>query len=131
MIRVSALWYIDWNYEVQKGVWLDLIKKYDLLNIKFILIILASIISKWRDTRATHSDILQSLIERQGKIHVTFHKVDDHPSGQYVTTFMIELGIVIKKFAPLQVSKWKELTEEKKMPIFDRLEVSNMWYVYI
>ncbi|KAH6792810.1 hypothetical protein C2S52_003287 [Perilla frutescens var. hirtella] len=80
--------------------------------------------SKRRDTRATHSDMLRSLIERQGKIPVTFQKVDGRPSGQYAAGFMTELGIAVKKFAPLQVSKWKEITDEQKMPIFDRLESS-------
>ncbi|KAH6782339.1 hypothetical protein C2S51_007632 [Perilla frutescens var. frutescens] len=48
--------------------------------------------SKRRDTRATHSDMLRNLIERQGKILVTFRKVDGHPSGQYAAAFMTELG---------------------------------------
>ncbi|KAH6762986.1 hypothetical protein C2S52_020419 [Perilla frutescens var. hirtella] len=48
--------------------------------------------SKRRDTRATHSDMLRNLIERQGKIPVTFRKVDGRPSGQYAAAFMTELG---------------------------------------
>lgn len=80
--------------------------------------------SKRRNTRATHSDMLRNLIERHGKIPLTFRKVDGRPSGQYAAAFMTELGIAVKKFAPVQVSKWKKITDQQKMPIFDRLENS-------
>ncbi|KAI3445295.1 hypothetical protein Pfo_001960 [Paulownia fortunei] len=65
-----------------------------------------------RDTRAAHGDKLRRYIKEMGRILVTFRKSDGHPTRQHASSFMIELGVAVKKFVPLQVADWRHITEE-------------------
>lgn len=49
-----------------------------------------------KETRLRHSEKLQRLVDKMGKIPVTFRKYDGRPSGKYAAMFMTELGIVIR-----------------------------------
>ncbi|KAH6781636.1 hypothetical protein C2S51_006929 [Perilla frutescens var. frutescens] len=69
-----------------------------------------------------HADRLRKYLKEKHKIPITFRKKDGLPVGKYASLFKTELGIAVKKFAPLQVSGWKNITEEQKRPIFHRLE---------
>ncbi|XP_057791917.1 uncharacterized protein LOC131008848 isoform X2 [Salvia miltiorrhiza] len=73
-----------------------------------------------------HADRLRKYLKENDKIPVLFHKKDGHPVGKYASVFMTELGIAVKKHAPLQVKGWKKVTEEQKRPMFQRLESAFM-----
>ncbi|XP_074570592.1 uncharacterized protein LOC141827265 [Curcuma longa] len=77
-----------------------------------------------RDTRGTHSDRLRRQIEERGRLPITFRKSDGHPIGPNAAAFMTELGVSIKKFAPLQVKSWKHVPADSKNMIYDRLSTA-------
>ncbi|XP_047939189.1 uncharacterized protein LOC125186791 [Salvia hispanica] len=72
------------------------------------------------DKRLTHADMLHKCLKEKDKIPVLFH--NGHPVGKYASLFMKELGIAVKKHAPLQVQGWKKVKDEQKRPIFQQLE---------
>ncbi|KAH6824359.1 hypothetical protein C2S53_012566 [Perilla frutescens var. hirtella] len=76
--------------------------------------------------RLKHGDRLRKCIKENGKIPVIFRKKDGHPVGEYASMFMTELGIAVKKFVPLQVSGWINVTTEQKRSILNWLESAFM-----
>lgn len=97
----------------------------------FIPLYHAAFTEKHVDKRPKHADTLCKCSKENGKIPLIFPKKDGHPVGKYASEFMTELGKAVKKFAPLQVSGWKRVREEQKQPIFDRLEVSIIWWLFV
>ncbi|XP_074590598.1 uncharacterized protein LOC141846451 [Curcuma longa] len=77
-----------------------------------------------RETRGTHSDRLRRQIEERGRLPITFRKSDGHPIGPNAAAFMTELGVSIKKFAPLQIKSWKHIPADRKNMIYDRLSAA-------
>ncbi|KAG6484194.1 hypothetical protein ZIOFF_060989 [Zingiber officinale] len=84
-----------------------------------------------RETRGTHSDRLRRQISDRGRLSVTFRQSDGHPIGPNVTSFMIELGLLVKKFVPLQAKTWKHIPAENKRMIYDRISVLDTRSRYI
>ncbi|KAG6538526.1 hypothetical protein ZIOFF_003650 [Zingiber officinale] len=74
-----------------------------------------------RETRGTHSDRLRRQISDRGRLPVTFRQSDGHPIGPNAASFMTELGLSVKKFAPLQAKSWKHIPAENKRMIYDRI----------
>ncbi|KAG6493174.1 hypothetical protein ZIOFF_048151 [Zingiber officinale] len=74
-----------------------------------------------RETRGTHSDRLRRQISDRGRLPVTFRQSDGHPIGPNAASFMTELGLSIKKFAPLQAKSWNHILAENKRMIYDRI----------
>ncbi|KAG6507295.1 hypothetical protein ZIOFF_032637 [Zingiber officinale] len=74
-----------------------------------------------RETRGTHSDRLRRQISHRGRLPVTFRQSDGHPIGPNAASFMTELGLSVKKFAPLQAKSWKHIPAENKRMIYDRI----------
>ncbi|KAG6506545.1 hypothetical protein ZIOFF_031869 [Zingiber officinale] len=77
-----------------------------------------------RETRGTHSDRLRRQISAQGRLPITFRQSDGHPIGPNAASFMAELGLSVKKFAPLQVKSWKHVPADNKRMIYDRLSAA-------
>ncbi|KAG6527766.1 hypothetical protein ZIOFF_009895 [Zingiber officinale] len=77
-----------------------------------------------RETRGTHSDRLRRQISAQGRLPITFRQSDGHPIGPNAASFMTELGLSVKKFAPLQVKSWKHVPADNKRMIYDRLSAA-------
>lgn len=75
--------------------------------------------------------MLRKYLKEKGKIPVAFCEKDGRPVGKYANVFKTELSIAVKRFAPLQVSGWKSVTEEQKRPIFDWLEVSKFSQLFL
>ncbi|KAG6528758.1 hypothetical protein ZIOFF_010943 [Zingiber officinale] len=74
-----------------------------------------------RETCGTHSDQLRRQISARGRLPVTFRQSNGHPIGPNVASFMTELGLSVKKFAPLQAKSWKHIPAENKKMIYDRI----------
>ncbi|KAG6526118.1 hypothetical protein ZIOFF_016095 [Zingiber officinale] len=74
-----------------------------------------------RETRGTHSDRLRRQISARGRLPVTFRQSDGHLIGPNAASFMTELGLSVKKFAPLQAKSWKHIPAENKRMIYDRI----------
>ncbi|KAG6499844.1 hypothetical protein ZIOFF_039639 [Zingiber officinale] len=74
-----------------------------------------------RETRGTHSDRLRCQISDRGRLPVTFRQSDGHPIDPNAASFMTELGLSVKKFAPLQAKSWKHIPAENKRMIYDRI----------
>ncbi|KAK6156728.1 hypothetical protein DH2020_010976 [Rehmannia glutinosa] len=82
---------------------------------------------KRKETRATHGEKLRRHVESEGKISLTFRKIDGRPVGSHRAEFATEVGVAVKKFAPLQMLGWRHIFEEQKQPIYDRLsEMSDV-----
>ncbi|KAG6495871.1 hypothetical protein ZIOFF_043701 [Zingiber officinale] len=77
-----------------------------------------------RETRGTHSDRLRRQISDRGRLLVTFRQSDGHPIGPNAASFMIELDLLVKKFAPLQAKSWKHIPAENKRMIYDRISAA-------
>ncbi|KAG6503020.1 hypothetical protein ZIOFF_035309 [Zingiber officinale] len=77
-----------------------------------------------RETCGTHSDRLRRQISDRGRLPVTFHQSDGHPIGSNAASFMTELGLSVKKFAPLQAKSWKHIPAENKRMIYDRISAA-------
>ncbi|XP_042387386.1 uncharacterized protein LOC121979458 [Zingiber officinale] len=77
-----------------------------------------------RETRDTHSDRLRRQISARGRLPVTFRQSDGHPIGPNAASFMTELGLSVKKFAPLQAKSWKHIPAENKKMIYDRISAA-------
>ncbi|KAG6507636.1 hypothetical protein ZIOFF_032987 [Zingiber officinale] len=77
-----------------------------------------------RETRGTHSDRLRRQISHRGRLPVTFRQSDGHPIGPNAASFMTELGLSVKKFAPLQAKSWKRIPAENKRMIYDRISAA-------
>ena len=58
------------------------------------------------------------------KIPITILKDVGRPTGAYAEMFSSEIGIVIRNHAPLNVEKWKNVTQEVKQKLVKRLNVS-------
>ncbi|KAG6502432.1 hypothetical protein ZIOFF_034705 [Zingiber officinale] len=80
----------------------------------------------YKETRGTHSDRLQRQISDRGRLPVTFRQSDEHPIGPNAASFMTELGLSLKKFAPLQAKSWKHIPTENKRMIYDRISLSRL-----
>ncbi|KAG6492626.1 hypothetical protein ZIOFF_047591 [Zingiber officinale] len=78
-----------------------------------------------RETRGTHSDRLRRQISARGRLPVTFRQSDEHPIGPNAASFMTELGLSVKKFAPLQAKSWKHISAENKRMIYDRISTDQ------
>ncbi|KAG6488200.1 hypothetical protein ZIOFF_056959 [Zingiber officinale] len=77
-----------------------------------------------RETRGIHSDRLRRQISDRGRLPVTFRKSDGHSIGPNAASFMTELGLLVKKFAPLQAKSWKHIPTENKRMIYDRISAA-------
>ncbi|KAG6468458.1 hypothetical protein ZIOFF_073145 [Zingiber officinale] len=77
-----------------------------------------------RETRGTHSDRLRRQISNRGRLPITFRQSDGHPIGPNAASFMTELGLSVKKFAPLQAKSWKHIPAENKRMIYDRISAA-------
>ncbi|KAG6535958.1 hypothetical protein ZIOFF_000991 [Zingiber officinale] len=77
-----------------------------------------------RETRGTHSDRLRRQISDRGILPITFRQSDGHPIGPNAASFMTELGLSVKKFAPLQAKCWKHIPAENKRMIYDRISAA-------
>ncbi|KAG6538579.1 hypothetical protein ZIOFF_003703 [Zingiber officinale] len=77
-----------------------------------------------RETRGTHSDRLRRQNSDRGRLPITFRQSDGHPIGPNAASFMTELGLSVKKFAPLQAKSWKHIPAENKRMIYDRISAA-------
>ncbi|KAG6499912.1 hypothetical protein ZIOFF_039724 [Zingiber officinale] len=68
-----------------------------------------------RETRGTHFDRLRRQISDRGRLPVTFRQSDGHSIGPNAASFMTELGLSVKKFAPLQEGSSSVMKETDRL----------------
>ena len=59
-----------------------------------------------------------------GKLPITIENKEGSPTGTYAEMFASEIGVVIRNNAPLNVEKWKHVSDQMKENLVKKLNVS-------